>query len=103
MAFQIVWSPEAAQDLQEIVRFIGRDSIEYAATWAARLVERIETLEQFPRLGPRVWHLLAGELRKLTEGSYLIIYRVRGTQVHILAIVHGARQWRRVVRTRGRT
>jgi toxin ParE1/3/4 len=38
--------------------------------------------------------ILRGEpIRKRVHGDYLIFYRVRGRQVEIVRILHGARDW----------
>ena len=49
MAFKVIWSPECLADLQEIVAYIARDSPDYAADQARRIVHQIDLLEQFPR------------------------------------------------------
>lgn len=39
-------------------------------------------------------------IRKLVEGNYLVIYRIENWAIQLLAIVHGARRWKRIVRKR---
>ena len=92
MAFKIIWSPEAVRDLEDIAEYIGRDSEQYAAAQIGRIVDAIENLALFPRMGPRVWRVGKGEIRELIEGAYRIIYVIEGDGVHIAAVVHGARR-----------
>ncbi len=42
MAFQIIWSETASEDLREIVRYIALDDSIAAAHLADRIVSRIE-------------------------------------------------------------
>ncbi len=47
-------------------------------------------LEEFPRMGNACGDIRPG-LRCLAEGSYLIFYRVLPQKIHILRILHAAR------------
>ncbi len=48
MAFQIIWSQTAAEDLREIVKFIASDDAVAAASLADRILNRIEQATEFP-------------------------------------------------------
>lgn len=48
---EIVWSPQAIEDVASIRDFIGRDAPTYAALVAARLVDSVERLAQLPESG----------------------------------------------------
>jgi plasmid stabilization system protein ParE len=48
MAFAIVWSQTAAEDLREIVRFIALDDPAAAASLANRILGRIELASDLP-------------------------------------------------------
>jgi toxin ParE1/3/4 len=73
MAANLIWRPQAREDLLLIYEFIGLDN----RTAAERLLTSIEgkatQLIQHPRLGPRRPHLRPGA-RVLLEGPYLILY-----------------------------
>jgi plasmid stabilization system protein ParE len=73
MGNQIILAPEAEQDLDEIVAYIAKDNPAAAEKFGIRLIERVELLKSFPRLG-RVVRGRRGE-RVLVEGSILIFYR----------------------------
>lgn len=59
----------------------------------ARLDEQIETLEQFPERRPLIPEnrILGSAYRHLLFGHYRTIFRISGTTVTILRVVHGAR------------
>lgn len=88
---EVIWSPQAASDLEAICEFIAKDSERYAALFAQRIVDLADSLACFPRSG----RVLAGEgtpdLRQRIVGVYRLVYRIRGDDVEIVSIVHGAR------------
>ena len=70
MGNQIILSPEAEQDLDEIVARIAKDNPAAAEKFGIRLLDRLEILKSFPRLGREVSGR-RGE-RILVEGPILI-------------------------------
>jgi toxin ParE1/3/4 len=91
MGNQIVLSPEAEQDLNEIVAYIARDNPAAAEKFGIRLLDRVEILKTFPRLGSHVSGM-RGE-RVLVEGPILIFYRFHPDPgvIEIKRFWHGAR------------
>ena len=51
MAFQIIWSEQARDDLQAIVLFIARDNPTVAESFGYQLISKVDVLAQFPQLG----------------------------------------------------
>ena len=88
---QLVWSPSALASLAEICEYIGRDSEYYAKLFAQRIFSAAEMLALFPESGRVVPEYERRDLRELLFQNYRIVYRVRGDQVQIAAVVHGAR------------
>ena len=91
MAHQIIWSRLAARDLEGIVAYISRDSFIYAANAAQKILDSIERLRVFPRIGRIVPEFDDESIRELIVYSYRVIYRVRKGDVVVAAIIHGAR------------
>ncbi len=91
--YHVVIEDEAAADLEEIALYIGEHSIERSHNFIERLRTRIHTLKQLPfrfREHPR--NDLFGEpTRRMPAEGYIIFYAVRGNIVHILGIIHAAR------------
>jgi len=48
MAFQIVWSQTAVEDLKGIVQYIALDDPDASAKLAGRIIQRIETASELP-------------------------------------------------------
>ena len=74
MGNQIILAPEAEQDLDEIVAYIAKDNPAAAEKFGIHLIERIELLKSFPRLGSVVRG--RRDERVLVEGSILIFCRL---------------------------
>ena len=54
MGYRVVFAPEAHARLGKIVRFIAQDDPEAAIRFGDYLVDRAESLAQFPELGTRI-------------------------------------------------
>ena len=48
---EVIWSPEALQDIDDIAAFIARDSEYQAALFVQRLIDATDRLAQFPDSG----------------------------------------------------
>ena len=88
---RVIWSPEALDDLDEICRFIARDSPPASEAFARPVRAAVARLAVFPRSGRVVPELGMGTLRELIVGSYRVIYRYSETEVEIATILHAAR------------
>ena len=93
MAFQIIWSEQARDDLQSIVLFIAQDNPTVAETFGYLLMSKVDVLAQFPQLGRVVPEENNETIRELIFRPYRIIYKVLAEQqiVAIARIWHGAR------------
>ena len=76
-------------DLEAIHAYISQSSVGYADSMIGRIVERVELLADFPKMGPPVGR--KSKLRKLTVRPYKVLYRVAPHHVDIVTVVHGAR------------
>lgn len=85
------WTVGARDDLQELVEFISRDSITYAASMARRLIAATERLEQHPQSGRVVPEYDDPSIREIIVGNYRIVHRQSQQEIVVVAIVHGSR------------
>jgi plasmid stabilization system protein ParE len=89
---RIVWTDEAAESLSAIHDYIARDSLRYAVSVCADIVDSVDRLKTYPESGRVVPELSDPTYRELIQGSYRIVYRVRPRElVEILTVFHGAR------------
>jgi addiction module RelE/StbE family toxin len=89
---EIRWSPEAADDLERIIRYIQRDNLSAAVDIADTIYDGVQVLDTFPARGR------AGRIngtRELVFPSlpYIIVYRLRGEIVQIVRVYHAAQDW----------
>lgn len=91
---KVIWSPDALDDLDAVAAYIARDSADQAALFAWRVIEAVDALAVFPRMGRPAPEMRDPDWRQVIVGAYRVIYRVVGDAVRIEAVVHGARQWR---------
>src|ERR1700730_8871965 len=93
MAYRIVWTPIAVQDLRDICDFISRDNPVAAQRMGEELIKQSEAMAVLPqsgRLGPEKKDPL---IRESIVGSYRIIHRVDEANkvVSLARIWHSAR------------
>jgi plasmid stabilization system protein ParE len=93
MAFKIIWSEQARDDLQSIVLFIARDHPPAAESFGFRLMSKVDVLAQFPLIGRVVPEENDETVREIVLRPYRIIYKVLAQKqmVAITRVWHGAR------------
>jgi len=92
-------SPRVKSELDDIWLHIAAESasIDVASRVVDSITDQLVQLSKHPQLGRRRDDLRSG-LRSLTVGSYIVIYRVEGSNVRILHMVHGRRDIKSVIR-----
>lgn len=87
---QVVWTERALNSLVEIARFIAQDSPDFAPAFVARIVEAVDRVALFPRLGRQVPEFGDETLREVIFQNYRIVYRIDGDRVGVVVVRHGA-------------
>ena len=79
--------------MAEIWEYIAQDKPDAATAFVLRLEEQIRTLERFPERAPLVPEneLLGTAYRHLLHGNYRTIFKIVGSSVIILRVLHGTR------------
>jgi toxin ParE1/3/4 len=91
MAYSVVWSPNALDDVDEIAAYIARDSPTYAAAVVEKILNITRNLQNFPLLGRIVPESNEESIRERFVYSYRLIYQVQQETVTIIAVVHEKR------------
>ena len=91
--FKVDITETAEADVAEIWEYIARDKPEAATAFVLRLEEQVATLERFPERCPLAPEneLLGADYRHLLYGNYRTIFKIAGSRVIILRVLHGAR------------
>jgi len=91
--FRVEITPSAEADIAEIWDYIAQDSPANANAFVLAIEEQIASLEKFPERCPRIPEneILATSYRHLIHGSYRTIFRIAGSRVIILRVIHSSR------------
>lgn len=86
--YVLTW--RARVDLEEVWEYIANDDNVAADKTIERLVDAIALLSGNPNAG-RKRPTLGNDLRSFPVGSYVIFYMIAGRTVHVVRILHAAR------------
>jgi plasmid stabilization system protein ParE len=89
MAYKLIWSPAARDDLHDIVLFIARDNPNRAMSFGYELISETDRLQEFPELGRIVPEYRNDNLREIVFRPYRIVYRVN----HEIRLLEITRIW----------
>ncbi len=93
-------SPDAESDLQQIWRYLlGEAGLAVANRIQGELVDAFEGLAEVPGKGHRRADLTKRDVLFFSVYQYMIVYR-RGAMVEIVAVLHGKRDIKRLLKTR---
>jgi toxin ParE1/3/4 len=89
----IVWSPEAIQDLISLRAYIAEDSPAGARRIVLRILHDVEhLLPDNPQIG-RPGRVPGTRELVIPRTPYIVPYRMQGESIQILRVYHGARRW----------
>ncbi|HEX9167834.1 MAG TPA: type II toxin-antitoxin system RelE/ParE family toxin [Roseiarcus sp.] len=86
------WTRPALADLEASGDYVARDNPGAAQRLLACIAVTVETLRDHPHLG-RPGRIAGTRELVVAETPYVVPYRMRGDEVEILAVFHGARRW----------
>ena len=89
MAYRLIWSPAARDDLHDIIVFIARDNPHRAMSFGYELISETDRLQTYPESGRVVPEYQNSILREIIFRPYRIVYRVN----HMEKVCEIARVW----------
>ena len=102
MQAELVWRPQALEDLRDLYVSIGLDNEDAAERVYSAIEARVEMLSGFPRMGPRRPEI-AATARILVERPYLILYELHPdtdegptARIELVRVVDGRRELSRI-------
>jgi plasmid stabilization system protein ParE len=78
----LIWSPEVLRGIHDVCTFLSRTSESYA---------RALRLPAQPRLGAKGPECDRDDLRELQVRTHRLLYRIRGDDIEIIALVNASR------------
>ncbi len=97
MAREVIWSLEALSDLETIADYIAKDSPFYASSFVRELKEISRSLATLSERGRIVPEFDQSDIREIFVKKYRLIYQIKISQIKILTLVHGARDFSRTL------
>jgi len=88
---RVEWSDLARDDLDDLVRYISRDSAFYARRFGEKVVLATRRLREFPESGRTIPEAEDKTLREIIVQNYRVMYRLESNHVLILAVMHASR------------
>ncbi len=91
--FKVDITEIAEADVAEIWEYVAQDKPEMATAFVQRLEEQVGKLERSPERCPLAPEneLLGADYRHLLHGNYRTIFKIVGSRVIILRVLHGAK------------
>ena len=93
MGSKVILTPQAQDDLRDIVSFIAQQNPERARSFGNELIDHALTLAELPERGRMVPEISEPTVREIVHRPYRIIYETFAEQnaVYVLRFWHGAR------------
>ena len=88
----VIWTPAARDDLDEIITYIAKDSLPSALALLEEALQTAESLATLSEGGRVVPELNDPIVRELFIKRYRLLYEIHEQEVHVLAVLHGARE-----------
>ena len=82
----------AFRDLEAIEKYIARENPAAAQRVVGRIARQIDKLNHIPYLG-RPGDVPGARVLVVPRLPYVVIYEIAGSEVVILGVMHGARNW----------
>lgn len=93
VTFRVEITANADADIVEIWEYIALESVDNATGFILALEKQINSLQQTPERCSRIPEneILGTSYRHLIYGPYRAIFRITGSSVIVLRVIHGAR------------
>ena len=89
---KILWLRRAEKSLEDLMDTIAKDNPMAAYRMIVRLLTAAEKLLTHPHLG-RLGRITGTRELVVPGTSYILPYRIKGNELQILHVLHGARLW----------
>ena len=88
---QVIYAPEADDDLAAIVDYIAQDKPKAARDWLLKIRETCETLATQPGSGEERKGFGVAGCRSFSVGQYAVFFRPIDGGIEIARVIHGSR------------
>lgn len=88
---EVVYAPQADDDLESIVDYIARDKPQAARDWLAKLKSTCMTIATQPGVGEERKGFGIPGCRSFSVGQYVVFFRPIKGGIEVSRIIHGSR------------
>ena len=88
---KLLWTEPALADLDNIHDYIAQDSPFYADVLCLEIIQGVEKIVGFPKIGRRVPEYNDEHTREIIVSDYRVVYEFAGTKIIILTVIHGSK------------
>ncbi len=92
--YKVVWTFTAKKDLEDIIEYISKDSIEVAIEKYETIKNAAQRLDKYPKQGRIIPELVDQNIRKYREiiiSPWRLMYKIEGSFVYVMALIDGRR------------
>jgi plasmid stabilization system protein ParE len=94
---KVIFTREARQDLAGIARYLADHNPRRAISYVEELRKACLDIGQMPNAFEIVEDASQPDIRRRVFEPYLIFYRIEKTGIHIVRIIHGARDYLQIL------
>lgn len=88
----IIWQKSAIENRDAQLDYIALDNPKAAIEQGDKIAKNIVKLIAFPKLG-RAGRVKSTRELVISGTSFIVIYKISGDKIKILALLHGSQQW----------
>ncbi len=92
--YKVLWTLTAKKDLEDIIEYISKVSIEIAVEKYEKIKDAAQQLNRYPEQGRIIPELLDQNIRKYREiiiSPWRLMYKIEVIIVYIMAVIDGRR------------
>jgi addiction module RelE/StbE family toxin len=91
---QINWTRQSVNDLENVFRFISKDSEHYAKLYIDKIRNKVKIIKDLPEIGREVPEIRKFNIREIILDNYRIIYKIiDNSRIDILTVHHSAKEF----------
>jgi toxin ParE1/3/4 len=90
---KITWSPASLMDIQSAYEYVAKDNLRAAEELVVTIDAAVQQLRRFPKMGREGRAPNSREL-VISGTPFFVSYALGEDEIELLAVIHGARQWR---------